>query len=283
MKSKKSIFDAFVNLRSKKELRKITVKELCEKALINKSTFYTYYEDMFDLSDKIESEVVDGIVSTINYPQMMIDEPVKFYRNLLGAMTENKALTNTVFSGSQHPNLIVKLSKSLKKMNNIELFNQIYEKYYKSIVSYFSRRFDNDEAEDLAQITFMKLWGYLPTLGYIKKEKSLIFKIAKNVLADRLRKNNFADSLDELESIKCLEVFDDITSVEIQQILLKMSEIDREIVTLKSYGWSSREIGKLKNLPSSTVRNRLAALKKQIKKELGEPCGRRKHHNTYKT
>ena len=116
MKSKKSIFDAFVNLRSKKELRKITVKELCEKALINKSTFYTYYEDMFDLSDKIESEVVDGIVSTISNPQMMIDEPVKFYRNLLGAMTENKALTNTVFSGSQHPNLIVKLSKSLKNM-----------------------------------------------------------------------------------------------------------------------------------------------------------------------
>ena len=99
MKSKKSIFDAFVNLRSKKELRKITVKELCEKALINKSTFYTYYEDMFDLSDKIESELV-----------------VKFYRNLMGAMTENKALTNTVFSGSQHPNLIVKLSKSLKNM-----------------------------------------------------------------------------------------------------------------------------------------------------------------------
>ena len=122
MKSKKSIFDAFVNLRSKKELRKITVKELCEKALINKSTFYTYYEDMFDLSDKIESEVVDGIVSTISNPQMMIDEPVKFYRNLLGAMTENKALTNTVFSGSQHPNLIVKLSKSLIDFQKMLIF-----------------------------------------------------------------------------------------------------------------------------------------------------------------
>lgn len=33
---------------------------------------------MFDLSDKIESEVVDGIVSTISNPQMMIDEPVNF-------------------------------------------------------------------------------------------------------------------------------------------------------------------------------------------------------------
>ena len=99
IKSKNSIFDAFVNLRSKKELRKITVKELCEKALINKSTFYTYYEDMFDLSDKIESSVVDGIVSTITNPQMMIDEPVKFYRSLLEAMAENKKLIDTVFSG----------------------------------------------------------------------------------------------------------------------------------------------------------------------------------------
>lgn len=164
--------------------------------------------------------------------------------------------------------------KSQKKMNNIELFNQIYEKYYKSIVSYFSKRFNSSEAEDLAQITFMKLWGYLPALGYIKKEKSLIFKIAKNVLADRLRKNKFAESLEELENIKCLEVSDDITSVEIQQIILKMSESDREIVMLKSYGWSSREIGKIKNMPSSTVRNKLAALKKQIEIELGRSCKR---------
>lgn len=164
--------------------------------------------------------------------------------------------------------------KSQKKMNNIELFNQIYEKYYKSIVSYFSKRFNSSEAEDLAQITFMKLRGYLPALGYIKKEKSLIFKIAKNVLADRLRKNNFAESLEELENIKCLEVSDDITSVEIQQIILKMNESDREIVMLKSYGLSSREIGKIKNMPSSTVRNKLAALKKQIEIELGRSCKR---------
>ena len=181
-------------------------------------------------------------------------------------------------------------------MNNIELFNQIYEKYYKSTIN---NRLGNKELSEIRGEHIQKLYNDMVKEGYAissikivsailngclqQAMKSLIFKIAKNVLADRLRKNNFADSLDELESIKCLEVFDDITSVEIQQILLKMSEIDREIVTLKSYGWSSREIGKIKNMPSSTVRNRLAALKKQIEKELGEPCGRRKHHNTYKT
>lgn len=159
-------------------------------------------------------------------------------------------------------------TKLRKKMNNTEAFNRIYEKYYKSIVSYFSKRFDSDEAEDLAQITFMKLWNYLPSLGYIKKEKSLIFKIAKNVLCDKLRQKSFDESFEELENVKCLEVFDDITSVEIQEILGKMSELDREIVTLKSYGFSSREIGKIKNMPPSTVRSRLAVLKKQIQDEL---------------
>lgn len=79
---------------------------------------------------------------------------VKCGKNILGYVKVNSTVGN----------------KITEKMNNIELFNQIYEKYYKSIVSYFSRRFDSDEAEDLAQITFMKLWGYLPTLGYIKKK-----------------------------------------------------------------------------------------------------------------
>ncbi|MCD7842055.1 MAG: hypothetical protein LUG56_06245 [Lachnospiraceae bacterium] len=39
-KTKESITNAFLELRSRKPLEKITVKELCEKAMINKSTFY---------------------------------------------------------------------------------------------------------------------------------------------------------------------------------------------------------------------------------------------------
>lgn len=94
-------------------------------------------------------------------------------------------------------------------MNNIELFNQIYEKYYKSIVSYFSRRFDSDEAEDLAQITFMKLWGYLPALGYIKKEKSLILKLLKTCLPTDFVKTILPTrlmSLKALNVLRCLMI-----------------------------------------------------------------------------
>ena len=48
-KTRQSIINAFIELRSHKELERITIKELCEKAQINKSTFYAHYQDIYHL------------------------------------------------------------------------------------------------------------------------------------------------------------------------------------------------------------------------------------------
>ena len=52
-KTEKAIKNAFLELRAKKPLEKITVKELCALACINKSTFYSHYEDIFALSELV--------------------------------------------------------------------------------------------------------------------------------------------------------------------------------------------------------------------------------------
>ena len=58
-----SIDAAFVSLLKEKELKDISVSELCEKAEINRSTFYENYEDAFALanaySEKIEKQIAD--------------------------------------------------------------------------------------------------------------------------------------------------------------------------------------------------------------------------------
>ena len=54
-KTRQSIINAFIELRSHKELERITIKELCEKAQINKSTFYAHYQDIYHLSDTLET------------------------------------------------------------------------------------------------------------------------------------------------------------------------------------------------------------------------------------
>ena len=62
-KTKRAITNTFLELRARKPLEKITIKELCEKALINKSTFYSHYRDIYDLSDALETEVVSSVIA----------------------------------------------------------------------------------------------------------------------------------------------------------------------------------------------------------------------------
>lgn len=57
--TKMIIEKTFIDLLKTKPLNKITVKEICDGAEINRSTFYKYYEDVFDLFDKIENELND--------------------------------------------------------------------------------------------------------------------------------------------------------------------------------------------------------------------------------
>ena len=59
-KTERAIREAFLALRAQKPLEKITVKELCAAAYINKSTFYAHYADLFALSDALEREAVDA-------------------------------------------------------------------------------------------------------------------------------------------------------------------------------------------------------------------------------
>ncbi len=67
-KTENAIRNAFIQLRAKKALEKITIKELCEAALIHKSTFYSHYRDIYDLSDTMETEVVKNITGSIPLP-----------------------------------------------------------------------------------------------------------------------------------------------------------------------------------------------------------------------
>ena len=92
-KTERGIKNAFIELRSKKPLEKITVKELCEMACINKSTFYSHYKDIYDLSDSMEDEVVRSITNSISHPEYIMERPAEFTRELFLAYLSQNALT----------------------------------------------------------------------------------------------------------------------------------------------------------------------------------------------
>lgn len=116
-KTERAIKNAFLELRSRKPLGKITVKELCSLAAINKSTFYSHYEDIYALSDKMESETIVSVLKNISSQQ---EEPFKnpdvFTRNLYMALISNNTLINLLFSGTEKARLGDCLETELKRL-----------------------------------------------------------------------------------------------------------------------------------------------------------------------
>ena len=64
-KTERAIKQAFMELRADKPLEKIRVKELCDLACINKSTFYAHYQDIYALATAMEDEMVQAVVESL--------------------------------------------------------------------------------------------------------------------------------------------------------------------------------------------------------------------------
>nr|WP_315023511.1 TetR/AcrR family transcriptional regulator [uncultured Aminipila sp.] len=59
--TKQKIKDAFLELYKQKRIEKISIKEITEKAHINRGTFYVYYIDIYDLQEKVENDAIEQI------------------------------------------------------------------------------------------------------------------------------------------------------------------------------------------------------------------------------
>ncbi len=58
---------AFLTLILNHEYEDITISEICKQANINRSTFYSHYDDINDLIIKIERKFAKGIATIFNY------------------------------------------------------------------------------------------------------------------------------------------------------------------------------------------------------------------------
>jgi AcrR family transcriptional regulator len=64
--TKQRIKQAFLELVEVKTFSKISVKEITERAHINRTTFYLHYQDVYDLLDKIEDRIARDIKNAVN-------------------------------------------------------------------------------------------------------------------------------------------------------------------------------------------------------------------------
>lgn len=83
MSSRDYLKFALLSLLEEKNIYKITVKELCERAMINRSTFYANYMDLDDFFNSVMAEVAGGLVAAVESegrPHMLLSDRNAAYR-----------------------------------------------------------------------------------------------------------------------------------------------------------------------------------------------------------
>lgn len=81
------------------------------------------------------------------------------------------------------------------KNGDSSAFEEVYTTYYTPLFRYIrTRTKTKEEAEDITQTTFMKIWNALPTWDTSHTSpRSFFFTVARNTLIDSVRKNSYKE------------------------------------------------------------------------------------------
>ncbi len=112
--TKKIIKDTFISLISEKDIKKITVSEICKLADVNRATFYRYYLDVYDLLDKIQEEFIAELKEPYLTNPDRVNSVKSFTKEILTVFLENKELVKVLFNTN----------------NNIYFLNDVLEVAY---------------------------------------------------------------------------------------------------------------------------------------------------------
>lgn len=101
VKTKKAVRASFLELRKKNPLEKIKVRDICKLALINPSTFYDHYTDVFALSDELENETLAQCFSDFQNKDKLFSDPQCFLESFPEALRQNKESLSLLFHGRE--------------------------------------------------------------------------------------------------------------------------------------------------------------------------------------
>ena len=116
-RTRKLLTQALTTLMQKKQLKDITVRELTELADINRGTFYLYYRDVFDMLEKIETELFDEFDRIVE--PVPGDDPMNLSRpvllDLFRFVGENQEMCRVLLSTNGDMNFLHRLNEVVRE------------------------------------------------------------------------------------------------------------------------------------------------------------------------
>ncbi|OCA96686.1 TetR/AcrR family transcriptional regulator [Clostridium beijerinckii] len=172
-KSRKLIQDAFLSLANKSPFENITVKDISERANVNRTTFYAHFKDKYDLLDSFISDELMTIISSRISPDAQLNE--KTLRDLIFIMCDYHKTVGTSY---------IRLYKSANML--IDMRVQLKLQYIVQNMLNNTRTCSKNEEEKLELITVMMSSGIYCATKRWHSKGSLKDASAVSSLADEI-------------------------------------------------------------------------------------------------
>ncbi len=101
IKTRGQIKAAFLRLRQYLSPDKIRVKDICELAMINKTTFYHHYADSAELCEEIDDSAIEQVVAALPEPQSIFEDSRAYIASLFKTLEQEGDNLRLIFRGKQ--------------------------------------------------------------------------------------------------------------------------------------------------------------------------------------
>lgn len=116
IKTRKAIRVAFAELLSEKDINEITIKDISDRAIINRKTFYSHYSGIHELIDEIQNEIVEMLVKAMDGESFIniTENPYHLFHKLNAVITDYLDKYGFIFYNDHSFRLFSKIALRLK-------------------------------------------------------------------------------------------------------------------------------------------------------------------------
>ena len=116
VKTKKAIYSAFAQLLLEKDVNAITIRDIADRADINRKTFYNYYAGIYELIEEIENKILysfEQALMDVNIADAL-HNPNRLFNELTEIINQDIDFYGHLMRMEINSSLVVKLVGALK-------------------------------------------------------------------------------------------------------------------------------------------------------------------------